>query len=81
MPTTSERTVNAISKVADIKPEDIEPDHQLLALGLDSMDKFEMAMELEDDFGITLEDEDITACKTVGDVVALVERSLPVVRA
>ena len=38
-------------------------------LGADSLDVVELIMAFEDEFGVTLPDEDIAAMKTVGDVV------------
>lgn len=38
-------------------------------LGADSLDVVELIMAFEDEFGISLPDEDATKLKTVGDVV------------
>ena len=38
-------------------------------LGADSLDVVELIMAFEDEFGVTLPDEDIAAMKTVVDVV------------
>ena len=42
-------------------------------LGADSLDVVEMLMSLEDEYGITIEDEKVAEMKTVGDVVRCVE--------
>lgn len=42
-------------------------------LGADSLDVVEMLMTLEDEYGITIEDEKVAEMKTVGDVVRCVE--------
>lgn len=47
-------------------------------LGYDSLDFLELLMELEDEFGIELADEDCEKCRTAGDFIALVERSVAV---
>lgn len=55
----------------------VENDETLLAdLGADSLDGVELAMALEDDFGLLFEDGVIEDCTTVGDVIAAVERGL-----
>lgn len=41
-------------------------------LGLDSVDLVEVIMDIEDEFDIAIEDEDIQAVKTVNDLVALI---------
>ena len=38
-------------------------------LGADSLDVVELVMAFEDEFGISLPDEDIAKMKTVGDIV------------
>lgn len=42
-------------------------------LGADSLDIVEMMMSLEEEFGVTIEDDKIPELKTVGDVVNCVE--------
>lgn len=42
-------------------------------LGADSLDVVEMMMSLEDEYGVTIEDEKISELRTVGDVVRCVE--------
>jgi len=43
------------------------------SLNADSLDMVELSMELEDEFGFSLEKEDISSIKTLGDIVNLVE--------
>lgn len=42
-------------------------------LGADSLDIVEMLMSLEEDFGITISEDDAVNIKTVGDIVKLIE--------
>ncbi|MBE7062008.1 MAG: acyl carrier protein [Clostridiales bacterium] len=42
-------------------------------LGADSLDVVEMLMNLEEEFGITVPEEDAVNIKTVGDIVKLIE--------
>ena len=42
-------------------------------LGADSLDLFEMVMELEDEFEIEIDTEDLEAMITVGDIVTYLE--------
>lgn len=44
-------------------------------LGADSLDVVEMLMTIEEEFGITVPDDDVMAFKTVGDVVAYLENN------
>ena len=43
-------------------------------LGADSLDAVELIMALEDEFGVEVNDDDAQGIKTVGDIVALVEK-------
>ena len=44
-------------------------------LGADSLDVVEMLMTIEEEFGVTVPDDDVMAFKTVGDVVAYLENN------
>lgn len=45
----------------------------LSSLNADSLDMVELSMDLEEEFGLSVEKEDISSIKTLGDVVNLVE--------
>ena len=42
-------------------------------LGADSLDAVELNMALEEEFGLTISDEELANFKTVGDIVAYVQ--------
>ena len=42
-------------------------------LGVDSLDLFELVMELEEEFGIEIPSEDLEKLATIGDVAAYIE--------
>ena len=44
-------------------------------LGADSLDIVELVMALEEEFGISIPDEEAENIKTVGDAVAYIEKS------
>lgn len=46
------------------------------ALGADSLDALELAMALEDEFRITVADDELAGATTVADCIALIERKL-----
>lgn len=54
-------------------PDKVVPEATLAALGVDSLMMLELVFEFEDRFGITLP-KDLKSPKTVGDMVALMER-------
>lgn len=45
-------------------------------LGADSLDIVEVLMNVEDEWDIDIDDDDIPAIKTVGDVVSCIEKKL-----
>ena len=57
----------------DLKVEDLAPDAQLEALGLDSLSVIEFMFNIEDEFHIKLPDERVEI-KTIQDISGIVER-------
>ena len=45
-------------------------------LGADSLDVVELIMELEDEFGLEVSDEDAEKISTVGEVIAQIEKAV-----
>ena len=70
-------------KVRDILCEQLDVDEEKVTmeanimedLGADSLDVVEMLMTIEEEFGVTVPDDDVMAFKTVGDVVAYLENN------
>ena len=57
-----------------LDPETITESTDIVSdLGADSLDVVEMLMSLEDEYGITIEDEKVAEMKTVGDVVRYID--------
>ena len=56
----------------ELKPEDLVPDAQLEALGLDSLSVIEFMFNLEDEFKIKLSDQRVEI-KTIQDIVSIVD--------
>ena len=55
--------------------EEITEDKEIVKdLGADSLDIVEMLMSLEDEFGVTVSDEDAVNIKTVGDIIKTIEK-------
>lgn len=59
-----------------VSAEAITPDTRLADLGADSLDRINLMMACEEEFGIAIDDPEAEACKTVADVVALVVRKI-----
>lgn len=64
-----------ISKQLNKPVADITEDKEVVKdLGADSLDVVEMLMNLEEECGITISEEDAVNIKTVGDIISLIEK-------
>ncbi len=69
-----EKVKNMIAEQLKVDPESITPESRLMEdLKADSANIMVMIMDLEDRFGITVEDDQIMKLKTVGDVVRYID--------
>jgi acyl carrier protein len=69
-----ETVAGMIAKQLKMDVKDITPDKRLVEdLKADSANVMVMIMDLEDRFGITVEDDQIMRLKTVGDVVKYID--------
>ena len=71
---TFETVKGMIVEQLRVAPEAIKPESRLMEdLKADSANIMVMIMDLEDQFGITVEDDKIMTLKTVGDVVKYID--------
>ena len=70
---TFDKVVALIAERRDLDISTVKPETTFDDLKLDSLDKAELVMTLEETFGITIDSAE--QMKTIGDVVALVEKS------
>ncbi len=69
-----QNVIDMIAKQLKLDPSTITADSRLIEdLKADSANIMVMIMDLEDQFGITVEDDQIMKMKTVGDVCAYIE--------
>lgn len=72
-----ETTRKLIANWSGLNETDITPEKELERdLLLDSLDKIEVAMAVEEKFEIELMDDDIEQVKTVGEFYAMVEKAI-----
>lgn len=70
------RVATMIEEIADIPASDLDLDKELVNdLEIDSLTLIEIAVAIQDEFDVDVEDEKIKKLKTVGDVVALLKSS------
>ena len=70
-----EQVRDALAQQFEVDPDSITADTSLIDdLGADSLDVVELIMELEDEFGIAISDEDASQLYTVGRIVDYLEK-------
>lgn len=74
---TADKVRDLISKQLNRPVEEITEDKEVVKdLGADSLDVVEMLMSLEEEFNITVPEEDAVNIKTVGDIVKLIDEKI-----
>ena len=64
-----------LAKSLNLPAEKITPESDIIKdLGADSLDVVELLISLEDDYGISIPEEDIAGVKTVRDIVDMIEK-------
>lgn len=75
--TTQEKVVDIIVDQLGVNPEQVTLEANFNEdLGTDSLDQVELVMAFEDEFNITIPDEDAEKVVTVGDAVKLIDEQL-----
>ena len=74
--TALETVKDILSKQLRVDIDSITEDTNIMEdLGADSLDIVEMLMNIEQDYGIVIADEDIVVFKTVGEIVRYIENN------
>ena len=69
-----ERVIAIVAEQMNVSPESITPQTSFVNdLGADSLDTVELVMEFEDEFDLTIPDEEAEKILTVGDAIKYVE--------
>ncbi|MDR7329853.1 acyl carrier protein [Corynebacterium guangdongense] len=71
--TTAGRLAKLIEKVAGVEAQAVTEDRRLADLGVDSLDRIEMTVRAEEEFGRRIDEEDVNEWETVADVVAFLD--------
>jgi acyl carrier protein len=72
--TIEDRVIKLVCNNMKAKPENITMETSFVNdLGADSLDTVELVMELEEEFGLTIPDEDAQEIQTVGNAVEYIK--------
>jgi acyl carrier protein len=70
-----EKIRKIVAQQLDLDPETITAESRLIEdLKADSLDIVELIMDLEQDFGVEIPDDDLPNIKTIGDIVNYLEK-------
>lgn len=71
-----EKIQSIIAEVLDVDPGDITEETSFEDLDADSLDLFEVIMQIEEEFGIEIPTEEAEKIKTVGDAVEQIKNNM-----
>ncbi len=64
-----DKVAELIAKVVHCKVEDVRPETELVALGIDSLKTISLIFEIEEAFDVEIPNEAITSIVTVSDIL------------
>ncbi len=71
-----EKIVAVVAETMDVDPDTLDEDTTFESLEADSLDRIEMVTAMEDEFEVTVDDDDLEAIETVGDAADAIVRVL-----
>ena len=70
----SAKVADLVCKQLDVSPDQVTQETSFINdLGADSLDIVELIMELENEFGVTIPDEEAEKIQTVGEAISYIE--------
>jgi acyl carrier protein len=70
----TEKVMDIVCKQLNVSKDKLNPETSFVNdLSADSLDLVELVMELEDQFGVSIPDEDAEKIQTIGDAIKYVE--------
>lgn len=70
-----EKVRDMLAKQLNLSADQIKPESDVVKdLGADSLDVVELLISLEDDYGVSIPEDDIVNVKTVQDIVDMIEK-------
>lgn len=71
-----DKVTKLLAEQLNIDPKTIKPTSKIVEdLGADSLDMIELLMSLEDEFGISVPDNQVASLKTVKDIVTFIDNN------
>ena len=77
MPSTEERVIEIVCEHLGVNKEQVKRSTSFQEdMGADSLDVVELVMELEEEFGINIPDDQAEKIKTIGEAVDYIDREI-----
>ncbi len=74
--TTAQRVIRVIARNKKMSPDQLSPDTRFDELEMDSLDALNMVFALEEEFDLSIPNEDAVKMKSVGEAINGVEQLL-----
>jgi acyl carrier protein len=72
----TERVAAIVCNQLDVEKDKVKPEASFINdLGADSLDIVELVMELEEEFDLSIPDEDAESIRTVGEAIAYIQKN------
>lgn len=72
----TERVATIVCNQLDVEKDKVKPEASFINdLGADSLDIVELVMELEEEFDMSIPDEDAESIRTVGEAIAYIQKN------
>lgn len=72
----TERVVQTIAKTQHISPDAIRPENSFAELKIDSLDGLQIMFALEEEFGVSIPDDEVKKLTSVAEAIAGIEKLL-----
>ncbi len=72
----TQRVISVIAKTQRISPEKISPESKFEELGMDSLDSVNILFALEEEFNVSIPDDDAREIRSVGQVIEGIQKLL-----
>ena len=71
-----DKVAETVAETMSVDAEDLAPETTFESLSADSLDLIELVTALEEDFDTTIDDDQLTSIKSIGDAVELLSQNL-----
>ena len=72
--TLKREVIEIVAEIAEVEVHEVAADAELETLGIDSLDGLRIIADVEKKYGIVINEDEISAIRTVPDIFALIRR-------